>query len=210
MVPLLEPDPGYALWAETYPPRAHNELMRVEQSAMARLWKGLPVESALDIGTGTGRNLGLLADEGVTTRLGLDRSTAMLKRANAGRARLIAGDAAALPFAAAAFDLVLASLMAGDLPQRSHLAGFTGEASRVLRRGGSLVYSDFHPSWAERNWQRTFESADGRKWRLPLPSPHARRSSGSPRRSRPRDRRHRRAAPRRTFPVLVVLRAVKR
>ena len=172
MVPLLEPDQGYALWAETYPPRAHNELIRVEQSAMALLWKGLPVERALDLGTGTGRNLRLLADEGVTMRLGLDRSTAMLKRADASRARLIAGDAAALPFAAEAFDLVLASLMAGDLPELSHLAGFTREASRVLRRGGSLVYSDFHPTWAERRWQRTFESADGRKWRLPY-HPHA-------------------------------------
>ncbi len=161
---LLEPDPGYALWAETYPPRAHNELMRVEQLAMTLLWKGLPVERALDVGTGTGRNLGLLADEGVTTRLGLDRSAAMLKRADARRERLIVGDAAALPFAAEAFDLVLASLMVGDL---SDLAPFTREASRVLRRGGSLVYSDFHPTWAERSWQRTFESADGRKWRLP-------------------------------------------
>ena len=168
MVPLLELDRGYALWAETYPPRAHNELMRVEQSAMKLLWKELRVERALDLGTGTGRNLGLLADQGVTARIGLDRSLAMLKRADAGRARLIAGDAAALPFAAAAFDLVLASLMAGDLPD---LRGFTGEASRVLRKGGSLVYSDFHPSWAERNWERTFESADGRKWMLPY-NPH--------------------------------------
>jgi malonyl-CoA O-methyltransferase len=172
MVPLLEPDRGYALWAETYPPRAHNELMRVEQSAMALLWKGLPVERALDVGTGTGRNLGLLADEGVATRLGLDRSTAMLKRAEARGARLIVGDAAALPFAAEAFDLVLSSLMAGDLSELSDLARFTREASRVLRRGGSLVYSDFHPSWTERNWERTFESADGRKWRLPY-HPHA-------------------------------------
>ena len=169
MVPLLEPDRGYALWAETYPPRAHNELMRVEQSAMALLWKGLPVERVLDVGTGTGRNLGLLADEGVTTRLGLDRSTAMLKRADARRGRLIAGDATALPFAAEAFDLLLASLMAGDL---ADVSSFTREASRVLRRGGSLVYSDFHPTWAERSWQRTFESADGRKWRLPY-HPHA-------------------------------------
>ncbi len=172
MGPILEPDQGYALWAETYPSRAHNELMRVEQSAMGLLWKGLPVERALDLGTGTGRNLRLLVDEGVTTRLGLDRSTAMLKRADASGGRLIAGDAAALPFAAETFDLVLASLMAGDLPELKDLAGFTREASRVLRRGGSLVYSDFHPSWAERTWERTFESADGRKWRLPY-NPHA-------------------------------------
>ncbi len=172
MVPLLEPDPGYALWAETYPPRAHNELMRVEQSAMMRLWKGLPVERALDLGTGSGRNLGLLADQEVPARLGLDRSTAMLNRAGASGAGLICGDAAALPLAGDAFDLVLASLMAGDLKEPSDLARFTREASRVLRRGGSLVYSDFHPTWASRNWERTFDSADGRKWRLPL-NPHA-------------------------------------
>ena len=169
MVPLLEPDRGYALWAETYPPRAHNELMRVEESAMEALWKPLSVERALDLGTGTGRNLGLLADEGVATRLGLDRSLAMLTRAHASGASLIVGDAAALPLAAEAFDLVLASLMAGDV---SDLSGFTREASRVLRKGGSIVYSDFHPSWAERKWQRTFESADGRKWQLPY-HPHA-------------------------------------
>jgi len=168
-VRLLEPDQGYALWAETYPPRAHNELMRVEESAMEALWKPLSVERALDLGTGTGRNLGLLADEGVATRLGLDRSLAMLTRAHASGASLIVGDAAALPLAAEAFDLVLASLMAGDV---SDLSGFTREASRVLRKGGSIVYSDFHPSWAERKWQRTFESADGRKWQLPY-HPHA-------------------------------------
>jgi malonyl-CoA O-methyltransferase len=142
--------------------------MRVEEEAMAELRKGLFVERALDLGTGTGRNLGLLADGGVKTRFGLDRSTAMLKRADASGAFRIAGDAAALPFTAGTFDLVLSSLMAGDV---SDLSLFTREASRVLRRGGSLVYSDFHPSWAERNWQRTFESADGRKWRLPY-HPH--------------------------------------
>jgi malonyl-CoA O-methyltransferase len=92
----------------------------------------------------------------------------MLKRAGASGAARIAGDAAALPFRAGAFDLVLSSLMAGDL---SDLSLFTREASRVLRKGGSLLYSDFHPSWAERKWERTFESADGRKWRIPY-HPH--------------------------------------
>ncbi len=167
MVPLLEPDRGYALWAENYPPRAHNELMRVEESAMEALWKGLPAARALDVGTGTGRNLALLDRE--TERVGVDRSIAMLKRAGARIAPVIAGDAEALPFSSETFDLVLASLMAGDLPD---LSGFTREAARVLRRGGSLVYSDFHPSWVERSWQRTFESADGRKWRIPY-HPHA-------------------------------------
>jgi malonyl-CoA O-methyltransferase len=165
---LLEPDRGYALWAETYPPYAHNELMRVEQSALEALWKPLAVDRALDVGTGTGRNLGLLANRGVPKRLGVDRSFAMLRRADPSGAALVAGNAVALPFTSEAFDLVLASLMAGDLVD---LSPFTREASRILRRGGSLIYSDFHPSWAQRNWQRTFEAADGRKWRIPY-HPH--------------------------------------
>ncbi|HEY7697432.1 MAG TPA: class I SAM-dependent methyltransferase [Vicinamibacteria bacterium] len=168
MAASLELERGYALWAETYPPHAHNELMRIEEKAMEALWKRLSAGRALDLGTGTGRNLALLAARGVGARVGVDRSLAMLKRAEAGGALLVAGDAAAIPFASGAFDLVLASLMAGDL---ARLSGFTREASRVLRRGGSLVYSDFHPSWAERKWERTFESADGRKWRIPY-HPH--------------------------------------
>ena len=33
--------------------------------------------------------------------------------------------------------------------------------ARVLAAGGHLVYSDFHPSWAQRGWTRTFRDADG-------------------------------------------------
>jgi malonyl-CoA O-methyltransferase len=163
MRPTLAPDAAYALWADTYPPRAHNELMRVEERAMRGIWSRLPARRALDLGTGTGRNLDLLATR-VEKRVGLDRSRAMLDRAQAPGAFLVQGDAVKLPFASASFDLVLASLMAGDLAE---LSPFTREAARVLGAGGSLVYSDFHPTWSENGWERTFESRDGRGWRLP-------------------------------------------
>jgi malonyl-CoA O-methyltransferase len=169
MRPLLAPDAAYALWADTYPPRAHNELMRIEERAMMRLWSKLRATRALDLGTGTGRNLELLAKEGTSRRIGLDRSRAMLERADAAGAFLVQGDAVKLPFASASFDLVLASLMAGDLAE---LSSFAGEAARVLRARGSLVYSDFHPTWSENGWERTFESQDGRSWKVPY-HPHA-------------------------------------
>jgi len=88
--------------------------------------------------------------------LGLDFSLAMLTH-SAGRGRVCA-DACRLPFKRASFDLVNASLMVGDV---ADLAGWTREMSRVLSAGGHLVYSDFHPSWAQHGWTRTFRGADG-------------------------------------------------
>ena len=67
-------------------------------------------------------------------------------------------DACRLPFRRSAFDLINASLMVGDI---ADLGAWTREMARVLATGGQLVYSDFHPSWAQRGWSRTFRSADG-------------------------------------------------
>jgi malonyl-CoA O-methyltransferase len=203
MVPLLEPDEGYALWAESYPPRAHNELMRVEESAMKSLWKGLHAARALDVGTGTGRNLGLL--DGAREKVGVDRSTAMLKRAQVS-SRVVGGDAEALPFKSESFDLVVASLMAGDLRD---LSRFTSEAARVLRTGGSLVYSDFHPTWGDRRWERTFETADGRTWRIPYHS-HGLDDHRTALRTANLSEVSTEEPILRGSPVLVVIRAVKR
>ena len=59
----------------------------------------------------------------------------------------VCGDATRLPFADRAFDLVNASLMAGDIPD---LCGWLSEIARVLVPGGRVIYSDFHPAWHER------------------------------------------------------------
>jgi malonyl-CoA O-methyltransferase len=159
---------GYALWAGSYPPCAHNPVMAAEQTVVAALIAAAPRGRALDAGTGTGRNLGLLAAAGVRRAVGLDLSPAMLAQ-NRERAARVCGDACRLPFAAASFDLVCASLMAGDLPA---VDPWVGEAARVLRPGGHLIYSDFHPSWRARRWRRTFRSADGQSFELPF-YPHS-------------------------------------
>jgi malonyl-CoA O-methyltransferase len=158
---------GYALWADTYPPRPHNPLMEVEQAIVAPLRAAAPRRRVLDVGTGTGRNAALLKAAGARAVVGLDLSLAMLAR-NAHGAR-VCGDAGGLPFASGTFDLVCASLMAGDLPD---LGPWLHEAARVLAAGGELVYSDFHPSWQAERWRRTFRSSDGRSYELPF-FPHA-------------------------------------
>ncbi len=159
----LEPQAAYTKWAACYPPRAHNALMRAEQSAMETSLRLLAVSRALDVGTGTGRYLDVLDDAGVPTSVGVDLSEAMLARARRASRPLVRSDARALPFASEAFDLVLASLMVGDIED---LESWARQMSRVLRSGGSLLYSDFHPSWVERGWQRSFRAENGVSWNV--------------------------------------------
>jgi malonyl-CoA O-methyltransferase len=174
---MLPAQDAYALWAESYPPRPHNPLMEVEQSVVAPTLVGithalsrdhLRTRRALDVGTGTGRYLPLVAAAGMKLTVGLDLSMAMLQRQSLGYARICA-DACRLPFPDASFDVVCSSLMAGDVERVDQ---FLSEVSRVLAPGGHLVYSDFHPSWVAEHWRRTFHAPDGRLIELSY-FPHA-------------------------------------
>lgn len=153
----LEPQDAYELWADMYPPWAHNPLMAAEQSVIEPIVRGARPRRALDIGTGTGRGLVLLADAGAKTIVGLDLSLAMLRQRST-PAPCVCADGRQLPFRTASFDLVSSSLMVGDVMD---VGTWIQEAARVLARGGTLVYSDFHPTWAERGWKRTFRTSQG-------------------------------------------------
>lgn len=159
---------GYARWATNYPPHAHNPLMAAEQSAVVSILSRGKIGRALDVGAGTGRGLGLLTAGGAERAVGVDLSLAMLVHGQEQR-RSICADACALPFADDSFDLVLSSLMVGDVRA---LGVWMAEMERVLAPGGRLVYSDFHPVWASRRWRRTFRDGTGRQFVLPY-HPHA-------------------------------------
>lgn len=156
-VRTLAPQDAYELWADSYPPWAHNPLMAVEQSVIEPIVRAARPRRALDIGTGTGRGLALLSDAGAKTVVGVDLSPAMLRQRST-TAPCVCGDGCLLPFRDASFDLVSSSLMVGDVLD---VGRWIREASRVLARGGTLVYSDFHPVWSERGWKRTFRTSEG-------------------------------------------------
>jgi len=146
----------YDTWADTYPSVAHNPLMRLEQEIVESILMTLRPSRALDVGTGSGRYLEVLARSDATRVVGVDFSMAMLRRAPSHG--LICADARCLPFARRSFDLVNASLTVGDVVD---LQTWTAEMARVLGRGGHLVYSDFHPSWTQHGWKRTFRDRNG-------------------------------------------------
>jgi ubiquinone/menaquinone biosynthesis C-methylase UbiE len=109
-----------------------------EQTGLNR-WRRWLVSGArgrtLDIGTGTGRNLPLFADDVTVTALDPDRGSLRRARRRARGARLVAGRAEALPFPDRTFDTVVSGLVfcSVDDPDRG-----LAEIRRILRPAGEL------------------------------------------------------------------------
>jgi ArsR family transcriptional regulator len=102
----------------------------------------------LDIGTGTGRLLEVLAPK-VERAIGVDQSREMLALARANLARagidnaeIRQGDMYALPFEADSFDVVTIHHV---LHYAEDPAAALGEAARVVRPGGLVLVVDFQP-----------------------------------------------------------------
>jgi malonyl-CoA O-methyltransferase len=151
---------AYARWAAAYPPEPHNRFMEVEQAALLELLPDVRGAVVLDLACGTGRYARIARDRGARCAIGLDLSPEMLRRALGLATGVALGDLSALPFQPGAADVVVCGLAVGHLRQ---LGSAFAEISRVLRPGGTLVYSDFHPRAFRGEGRRMFE-ADGRRY----------------------------------------------
>jgi SAM-dependent methyltransferase len=126
----------------------HVAETEVERDMLELIGGEGPIERLLDIGTGTGRILELMAPHSERS-IGLDLSHEMLQlaRANLDEARLShasvrQGDLHRPPFEAASFDVAV-------MHHVLHLLDDPGEAvvdaARLLRPGGRLLVADFAP-----------------------------------------------------------------
>ncbi|MBZ0292657.1 MAG: class I SAM-dependent methyltransferase [Anaerolineae bacterium] len=148
---------AYDQWATTYPPRAHNVLMSLEEDAMLRLMPTLANQRVLDLACGSGRYGRLALEQGAKSVTGLDNSPAMLQ-ANQHGQRVLA-TVGALPLPQNCMDIILCGLALGHLPS---LLQPLAEIGRVLKSGGIALISDFHPFVFFNGGQRTFTGRDGR------------------------------------------------
>lgn len=123
----------------------------LEKDLLLRFMEPVMGQAALDVGTGTGHFAQFLAEQGAKV-VGVDISRAMLRVAVAkpGMPPLVQADAAALPFADAAFDLVL-SVTALEFV--SDTARAVAEMARVCRRGGRLIVGVLN-AWSPWAWVR--------------------------------------------------------
>jgi ubiquinone/menaquinone biosynthesis C-methylase UbiE len=153
---------AYEHWAALYPPEPHNPLMRAEQELMLELCPAAAGRRVLDLGCGTGRYAQLLAERGAAEVVAMDFCMPMLSQVRG--AQRVCASMTQLPFAAQSIDLVISGLAVGHVPD---LSPWAHEVARVLRKGGSLVYSDFHPDAARVRLTRSFRDAQQRSWTVP-------------------------------------------
>jgi len=156
---------GYAEWAKQYDGEP-NPLIALEEPVVLELIGDVSGLDVLDAACGTGRYALLLAEAGARV-CGLDSSEEMLahaRRKAVGRGLALdlqAGDLHALPFEDASFDLVLSALALCHVPD---LKPAMAEFARVLRSGGRVVISDFHPFCLLIGWRTCFDRPEARYW----------------------------------------------
>ena len=130
---------------------AHYPDLDVEAAILEAVGQG-PYRQLVDIGTGTGRMLNLLAPF-VTLAEGVDRNHEMLTvarsnlaRASLSHARVRKGDATALPYDSGFADLVMIHQVLHYSPRPVQVIS---EAARILKPGGRLIIVDFAPHTLE-------------------------------------------------------------
>lgn len=167
--PIFAPAKAYALWAATYPARAHNPVMLAEERAMLALMPAhLNGITVLDAGCGSGRYMLHACHRGAFRVTGMDLSPEMLERANEELSacrknadiELMQGCLTALPVPDAWADLTVSGLAIGHV---ENLVSALAEVSRVTRPGGMVLCSDVHPIGHALGWLRDFKH-DGERY----------------------------------------------
>ena len=130
----------YANWTTLWP------VEEIVFAATAALWQGARV---LDIGVGGGRTCGFIAPK-AGSYVGIDFSETMIAAAKARHPHLDLrhADARGLPmFADGAFDFVLFSFNGIDSVDDADRARILAEVRRLLRGGGTFVFSSHNLDW---------------------------------------------------------------
>src|SRR5262245_2882366 len=158
-IPAEDVRSGYARWAGSYEV-AKNPLIHAEEPVVHALIEPLPPGDALDAACGTGRHARWLAGRGHRV-IGVDATPEMLELARTSMpdADLRLGDLGALPVETASVDLVVCALA---LTHCEDLGAPVAELARVLRPGGRLIVSDFHPFQLMLGGNAMFFDANGR------------------------------------------------
>ncbi len=154
---------GYDRWSKTYD-RTPNPVVAMDERLTPRLLAAGPAERILDAGCGTGRHFRPMLQAG-SFPCGIDFSYGMLRVARDRFPRIplaLADLQQAWPIRGESFDTVLCALVGEHL---GDLHAAFSQMHNVLKPGGRLLFSVYHPEMAAAGIEANFE-ADGVEFRL--------------------------------------------
>ena len=151
---------GYGAWAASYEDTV-EDAMDIELLGALREVPWERARAAADLGCGSGRTGAWLAGRGIAPIDGVDITPEMLARARSRRVyrRLLEADVTATGLPAAAYDLLVTSLVDEHLPT---LEPLYAEAARLAAPEASYVLVGLHPHFLMSSGMPThFEDAAG-------------------------------------------------
>ncbi len=157
-----EPAAAYDIWAESYDHQPDNLMLALDEALCTDLLRPVTVTGKViaDIGCGTGRHWKKIFDREPARLMGYDVSAGMLailrQKYPASETYLLTGSA--LPeLPDASCDLILSTLTVAHIPD---LEAVLREWYRVLRPGGDMIITDYHPEALAKGGQRTFREGE--------------------------------------------------
>jgi ubiquinone/menaquinone biosynthesis C-methylase UbiE len=149
---------AYNLWAEKYDEQPGNLMIDLDERVFAALLKGVEIEgkAIADIGCGTGRHWNKILKNNPLTLNGFDVSPGMLERLKTkfpmANTYQITDDF--LPFIPdATYDVIVSTLTVAHI---QNIEGALKTWSRILKKNGDIIITDFHPEMLATGGKRTF------------------------------------------------------
>ncbi|HXB32658.1 MAG TPA: class I SAM-dependent methyltransferase [Puia sp.] len=160
--PESDPAMAYDRWSIRYDDQPNNLMLALDERLFGGMLSAVPITGRVvaDVGCGTGRHWRKLLDHSPARLAGYDVSTGMLTilRTKFPDAEIhLLHDHTLAGLGTASCDLLISTLTIAHLPD---LRAALAEWNRVLKPGGHLLITDYHPAALGKGGQRTFREGD--------------------------------------------------
>ena len=160
---LVRPSEGYDTWASTYDSQPDNAVLAFDARLFSELIATVEIENkvVVDVGCGTGRHWKEILSRQPARLTGIDPSIGMLRQlkarfADANTICAEGDDLSAIPDESC--DVIISTLALAHI---SNSALAFREWTRVLRKGGVIILTDFHPDAIRAGMKRTCTTSKG-------------------------------------------------
>lgn len=152
------PEAAYNLWAQSYDNQPDNLMLALDEEVFSGLINNINIENKIivDIGCGTGRHWQKISDKKPKKIIGFDVSDEMLKMlqrkfTGAETHHLVNDELRELKNESC--DIIFSTLTIAHI---EHAEKALEEWNRVLKPGGDIVITDYHPVALGKGGRRTF------------------------------------------------------